>query len=61
MARRHRALPILCSSHCSWVECEVDKGRPEAIRNVVERANLLFEGYFSALYAPVYVLSLWHC
>ena len=53
MARRYRALLIPCFSDCSWAECDVDKGRPEATRNVLECANLLFEGYFRALYVPL--------
>ena len=61
MARCCRALPIPCYSDCSWVECDVDKGRPKATRNVLERATFLFEGYFLALYVPLYAPSLWHC
>ena len=57
MARRCQALPLPCFSNCSYTECDVDKGRPEATRNALEHANLLLEGYFRALYAP----SLWHC
>ena len=60
MARRYRALLVLCFSDCSWAGCDVDKGRPEATRNALELANLLFEGYFRALYAPLYSPSLWH-
>ena len=56
MARRCRALMVSCFSDCSWAECDVDRGRSEAIRNALEHANLLLEGYFRALYAP----SLWH-
>ena len=33
-------------SDCSWAECDVDRDRPVATRNVLERANLLLEGYF---------------
>ena len=61
MARRCRALPVLCFSDCSWVECDVDKGRPKDTRNMLECANLLLEGYFLALYSPLYVPLLWHC
>ena len=46
MARRCRALPVPCFSDCSWAECDVDRGRPEATRNVLERVNLLLEEYF---------------
>ena len=56
-----RALPVPCFSNCSWAECDVDRGRPDATRNVLERANFLLEGYFRALCAPLYVPSLWHC
>ena len=51
MARRCRALPVPCFSDCFWAECDVDKGRPEATRNVLEHANFLLEGYFRAIYA----------
>ena len=46
MARHWRMLPVPDFSDCSWVECDVDRGRPMATRNVLERANLLLEGYF---------------
>ena len=39
-------LSISCLSDCSWAECDVDSGRPEATGNVLERANFLLEGYF---------------
>ena len=42
-----------CFSDCSWAECDVDMGRPEATRNALERANFLLEGCFRALYAPL--------
>ena len=45
---------------CSLAECDVDRNRPEAIRNVLEHANLLLKGYFQALYAPLYAPSLWN-
>ena len=61
MARLCRALPILCFFDCFWAKCDVDRGRPEATRNLLERAYLRLEGYFLALYAPLYVPSLWHC
>ena len=38
---------------CSWVEHDVERGRPVIKRNVPELANLLMEGYFRALYAPL--------
>ena len=60
MARRCRALPVLCFSDYPWAECDVDRGQSEATRNMLERANLLLKGYFRALYAPLYVPSLWH-
>ena len=46
MARRCRMLQVLGFFDCSWVECDVDRGRPEATRNALECANLLLEGYF---------------
>ena len=46
MARCYRMLPVLGFSDCSWVKCDVDRGRPTATRNALERANFLFEGYF---------------
>ena len=55
MARRCRALSVPCFSDCFWDECDVDRGRLAAARNVLEIANLLLEGYFRALYAPLYV------
>ena len=53
MARRWWMLLVLGFSDCSWAECDVDKGRLEATRNALERANLLLEGYFRALYVPL--------
>ena len=53
MAKHWRMLPVPGFFNCSWSECDVDKGRPMAIRNVLERANLLSEGYFQALYVPL--------
>ena len=43
MARRCRMLPIPSFSDCSWAKCDVDKGRLEAIRNVLERTNLVLK------------------
>ena len=60
MARHYRALPVSCFFDCSWAECDVDSGRPEAIRNALECTNLLLEGYFLVLYGPLYAPSLWH-
>ena len=60
MARCCQALLVSCFFDCSWVKCDVGRGRSEATRNVLERANFLLEGYFLALYAPLYVPSLWH-
>ena len=57
MARRCRALPVPCFSDYSWAECDIDRGQSEATRNALECANLLLEGYFRALYAPLYA----HC
>ena len=31
-------LPVPSFFYCSWAECDVDKGRPVATRNVLERA-----------------------
>ena len=61
MTRICWALSVPCFSDCSLAKCDVDRGWPEATRNVLERANLLLEGYLRALYAPLYVPSLWHC
>ena len=46
-------LPVSSFSVCSWAECDVDKGRPVATRNVLECANLLLEGVFSSLIRSV--------
>ena len=46
-------LPVPGFYDCSWAECDVDKGRPMATKNVLECANLLLEGYFRALYVPL--------
>ena len=40
MAGRCRMLPIPSFFDCSWAECDVDRGRPTAARNALERANL---------------------
>ena len=40
-------------SDCSCAECDVDISRPVIKKNVLELANLLLEGYFQALYAPL--------
>ena len=55
MARRYRMLLVLGFSDCSWAECDVDRGWPAATRNALERANLLLEGYFGALYVHLYI------
>ena len=52
MARRYRMLPVPSFSHYFWVECDIDKGWLTATKNALECANLLFEGYFRALYVP---------
>ena len=49
-----------CFSNSSWTECDVDRGQLDATRNVLEHTNLLLEGYFRALYAPLYAPSLRH-
>ena len=46
-------LPVPGFSDCSWAKHDVDRGRPVATRNVLERANLRLEGYFRALYVPL--------
>ena len=61
MARRCWVLSVLCFFDCSWAECDVDRGMSEATRNTLEHANLHLEGYFRALYVPLYAPSLWHC
>ena len=43
MARHCRMLPVPGFSDCSWAICDVDMGRPEATRNVLERANLVMK------------------
>ena len=53
MARHWQMLPVLGFSDCSWAEGDVDRGRPVATRNVLERVNLRLEGYFRALYVPL--------
>ena len=53
MACRLQMLLVLGFSDCSWVERDVDRGRPVIKRNVPELANLPLEGYFRALYAPL--------
>ena len=58
MARRYWMLPVPGFSDCSRAECDVDKGRPTAIRNKLEHANVLLEGYFRALYVPFVVQKL---
>ena len=50
MAKHWRMLLVPGFSDCYWAECDVDRGRPVAIRNMLERANLHLEGYFRALY-----------
>ena len=59
MARHWRMLLVPDFSDCSWAECDVDRGRPMATRNVLERANLLLEGYFRALYLPLGGSKTW--
>ena len=51
MARHWQILLVPGFSDCSWVECDVERGRPMTTRNVLERANLPLEGYFRSLYA----------
>ena len=51
MARRWRALPVPCFSDCSWVECDVDRGRSEAIRNVL----ICFWRHIFQPYIPLYM------
>ena len=53
MARHWRMMPVLGFFDCSWAECDVDRGRQMATRNVLERANLRLEEYFRALYVPL--------
>ena len=53
MACRLQMLLVLGFSDCSWVERDVDRGRPVIKRNVPELANSPLEGYFRALYAPL--------
>ena len=59
MARHWWMLPIPSFSDCSWAESDVDRGRPVATRNALERANLFLEGYFRALYVPLGGLKTW--
>ena len=53
ITRHCRILQVLGFSDCSWVECELDRGRPVTTRNVLKCVNLPLEGYFRALYAPL--------
>ena len=53
IARRYQVLPVPGFSNCSWAECDVYRGRSAATRNALERANLILEGYFRALYVPL--------
>ena len=53
MARHWRMLLISSFSDCSWVKCDVDRGRPVIKKNVLELANLPLEGYFQALHVPL--------
>ena len=46
LARRCQMLQVSGFSNCSWVKCDVDRGRSAGTRNVLERANLLLEGHF---------------
>ena len=59
MARRCRMLPVPGFSDCCWFECDVNRGQPVAIRNALERANFLLEGYFQALYVPLGCSKTW--
>ena len=59
MARHWRMLLVPGFSDCSWSECDIDKGRPKATRNVLERANVHLEGYFQALYVPLGCSKTW--
>ena len=53
MARYWRMLPVLGFFDCSWAECDVDRGRTVATKNMLEHPNLRLEGYFRALYVPL--------
>ena len=46
MARHWRMLLVPSFSDRSWAECDVDRGRLMATRNVLELAIILLEGYF---------------
>ena len=59
MARHWRMLPVPGFSDCSKVEFNVDRGPSVATRNVLERANLRFEGYFRVLYVPLGGSKTW--
>ena len=43
IARRCQILQVPGFSDYSWAECDVDRGWPEATRNVLERANLVLK------------------
>ena len=45
-------LPVPGFFDCSLVECDVDKSRSVATRNMLKHANLRLEGYFRALHVP---------
>ena len=53
MARHWRMLLAPGFSDCSWAECNVDRGRPVTIRNVLGRDNFFFGGVFSSLICPL--------
>ena len=53
MAGHWRRLPWLGFFDYSWVECDVDRGRPTIKRNVPELANLPMAGYFLTLCVPL--------
>ena len=46
-------LLVLDFSDCSCAKCDVDRGRPVIKRNILKLANLILEGYFQALHAPL--------
>ena len=53
VARHWRMMLLPGFSDYSWDECDVDRDRPVATRNLLEHANLSLEGYFRTLYVPL--------
>ena len=59
MACRWRMMLVLSFSNYSWVERDVDRGRPTIKMKVSKLANLPMERYFRASYAPLGGSQIW--